>query len=140
MKTLAIIAITGALATPALAFGQTTYEPAGSASDNGPVTRAQVRGDLIQLERAGYNPALSDNAHYPDNIQAAEARASGQNDAQTTDSGMGGVPAGSSASGAPARGTYGAMPDYSSYSGRTSYGSQQCDGPQTFCNIYSGGR
>lgn len=137
MKTLAIVAITGALASPVLAFAQQNPDE--------PVTRAQVRNDLAQLEQAGYNPALSDNAHYPDDIQAAEARVSAQNDAQLTNNAMGGVPAGSSASGGPSGGTYETMSttsyqSYPSYPAGGAYGAARCNGPQTFCNIYSGGR
>jgi Domain of unknown function (DUF4148) len=36
------------------------------------VTRAQVRAELVQLEKAGYNLEIKEN--YPDEIQAAEAR------------------------------------------------------------------
>jgi hypothetical protein len=60
------------LAAPALAFAQ------ADTSGNGPVTRAEVKSQLIQLEQAGYNPATSDDASYPHDIQAAEARVSQQ--------------------------------------------------------------
>lgn len=133
MKTLAIVAISGALASPALTFAQTSYE------QQAPVTRAQVRDELVQIEQAGYQPALADNAHYPDSIQAAEARVSGQQgDAQLTNNAMGGVPEGSYAAGGPAGGTY--RPSYpSSYGSQTSYGAPGCTGPASFCDIYSGG-
>ena len=39
-----------------------------------PKTRAEVRQELIQLERAGYDPAAANDATYPSDIQAAEAR------------------------------------------------------------------
>ncbi|HEY1611444.1 MAG TPA: DUF4148 domain-containing protein [Paraburkholderia sp.] len=139
MKTLAIIAVAGALASPALCFAQ---------SSNEPVIRAQVRGDLVQLEQAGYNPAMSDNAHYPTNIQAAEARVSAQDDAQLANTSMGGVPSGSSASGGPdvqggaSAGTrYGTYPAYPATTGPAgTYGATSCQGPESFCNIYRGGR
>ena len=51
---------------------------ASFAQSNQPVTRAQVNADLIQVESAGYNPR--DWIHYPENIQAAEARVAAQND------------------------------------------------------------
>lgn len=35
--------------------------------------RAEVKGELTQLERAGYSPA-NDEADYPANLQAAQAR------------------------------------------------------------------
>ncbi|HTH62718.1 MAG TPA: DUF4148 domain-containing protein [Paraburkholderia sp.] len=140
MKTLAIVALTGALASPALTYAQGNYEP---------VTRAQVRAELVQMEQAGYNPALADNAHYPDQIQAAEARVSAQNDAQDqarlTNDAMGGVAAGSSASGSPAATSYTASPyrampvRATSYGSGTGHGATPCQGPQSFCDIYSGG-
>ena len=42
------------------------------------VTRAQVRAELVQLENAGYTPGRANDPHYPDNIQAAEAKISAQ--------------------------------------------------------------
>jgi hypothetical protein len=46
---------------------------AALAQQNQPVTRAQVKEDLKQLENAGYNPSERD-AYYPSNLQAAEAK------------------------------------------------------------------
>ncbi|KDR43553.1 DUF4148 domain-containing protein [Caballeronia glathei] len=57
------LVLASALAAPTFAFAQ----------DNGPVTRAQVRAELVQLEKAGYVPS-SDRVDYPKNIQAAQAR------------------------------------------------------------------
>jgi hypothetical protein len=57
------LVLAAALAAPALAFAQS----------NSGITRAEVRAELMQLERAGYNPA-SDRVHYPDALLAAEAR------------------------------------------------------------------
>ncbi len=47
---------------PMLSFAQTQE-----------VTRAQVYHELVQLEKAGYDPSSS-NLHYPDNLQKAEAK------------------------------------------------------------------
>lgn len=58
------------------------------------VTRAQVQAELRQLEQAGYRPAGED-ANYPVNVQAAEARVSTEGGA----AGYGGVTPGSSMSG-----------------------------------------
>ncbi|MGO4157284.1 DUF4148 domain-containing protein [Cupriavidus sp. YAF13] len=58
-----------ALAVPALSFAQS--EPA-------PLTRAEVRADLIRLEQAGYQPGRGDDATYPQDIQAAEAKVAAQ--------------------------------------------------------------
>lgn len=52
---------------------------ASFAQSNEPLTRAQVREELIQLEKAGYNPATANDYDYPANIQAAEARVAAQN-------------------------------------------------------------
>ena len=54
-----------ALAAPALSFAQ---------SEQAPLTRAEVRADLIRLEQAGYQPGRGDDATYPRDIQAAEAK------------------------------------------------------------------
>jgi Domain of unknown function (DUF4148) len=90
MKTLiSAVAIAAALVAPVASFAQS----------NQPVTRAQVRAELVQLEKAGYNPG-SDNFDYPANIQAAQARVDAQNGtAQATDSGYGAPAAGTSQSG-----------------------------------------
>lgn len=88
------VALAAVLAVPAISFAQ-------SQPTNGPVTRAQVRGELEQLERAGYRPAENDR-YYPQDIQAAEARVNAQNGVQT--SGYGPATAGSSQSGGPSDG------------------------------------
>jgi hypothetical protein len=80
------VAIAAVLAIPAVSFAQS----------NQPVTRAQVRNELIQLEKAGYNPA---------DIQAAEAKVQAQNgnavaQAPVADTGYGAATNGSSQSGA----------------------------------------
>jgi Domain of unknown function (DUF4148) len=72
MKSLVSAAIAAVvLAVPAISFAQQT---------NAPVTRAQVREQLVELERAGYNP--NDWIHYPENIQAAEARVAAEHAAR----------------------------------------------------------
>jgi hypothetical protein len=68
------------------------------AQSNAPVTRAEVRAQLVQLEKAGYRPGGED-PYYPADVQAAEARVAAQNSAAT---GFGGVTDGASASGARA--------------------------------------
>lgn len=86
------------LAAPVLSFAQS----------NGPVTPEQVRADLVQLEQAGYHVGDGDNASYPADIQAAEARVAAQNGG----SGYGGMVSGSSASGAPSAPITGLKPVY----------------------------
>ena len=86
---------------PALVIATALAAPTfASAQSNGPVTRAQVRAELVQLEKAGYNPNISDPS-YPSNIQAAETRVSAQTVAQapTQSSDYGSVATGSSQSG-----------------------------------------
>jgi Domain of unknown function (DUF4148) len=62
------IIVSAVLAAPVVSFAQS----------NQPVTRAQVRAELIQLEKAGYNPGAYD-PYYPDNLLAAQARVTAQN-------------------------------------------------------------
>jgi hypothetical protein len=84
LVSLTLVAAT--LAAPALAFAQS----------NGTVTRAQVRADLVAVEKAGYNPAVASDPYYPSDIQAAEAKVAAQHaDASQA---YGGVQAGTSAS------------------------------------------
>jgi hypothetical protein len=96
-----------ALAAPALSFAQS----------NAPLTRAEVRADLIRVEQAGYNPSTSDDATYPADIQAAEAKIAAQDNSQPTESAYG-----NSSSGKPER-----MPMHS-----------DCVGPVSFCNTFFG--
>lgn len=83
---------------------------ASFAQSNQPLTRDQVRADLVRVERAGYNP--NDWIHYPENIQAAEQRVSAQQDvAQANTSGYGPSSEGASHSGSAMSG--GAVSTYS---------------------------
>ncbi|MGF6808372.1 hypothetical protein OKW30_003498 [Paraburkholderia sp. Clong3] len=84
-----VLALVSVLALPTMA----------SASSNGPLTREQVRAELVQLQQAGHNRHHSD-AHYPADVQAALENVATQQRAQ---SGYGGVHSGSAVSGAPAR-------------------------------------
>lgn len=85
------VVIAAALAAPVASFAQSSQ----------PVTRAQVRSELIQLEQAGYQPGRAD-PYYPADIQAAQARVAEQNGtAQAAQSGYGGVVSGSSQGGHP---------------------------------------
>jgi|ERR1700681_4924054 hypothetical protein len=85
------VALASALAAPAVSFAQ---------QSNGPVTRAQVRAELVQLEKAGWRPAMGmgNSPDYPAGIQAAEAKVAAQNEVTGS---YGGVAGGVSASGAP---------------------------------------
>ncbi|WP_244207679.1 DUF4148 domain-containing protein [Paraburkholderia fungorum] len=74
----------------ALAIAAAIVVPVGCyAEQSAPVTREQVRAELIQLEQAGYNPAVAD-PYYPSKLQAAEASISEQNG--TAESSYGGIP------------------------------------------------
>lgn len=91
------VAIAAVLAAPVAAFAQASQQP---------VTRAEVKNELIQIEQAGYNPAISNDVTYPADAQAAERRIQAQNPAvaQTQEpvadtSGYGGAMSGSSQSG-----------------------------------------
>ncbi|MFK4447287.1 hypothetical protein ABH944_007483 [Caballeronia udeis] len=77
MKKIICTLLTAALIVPAVSFAQTS---------NGPVTRAQVRAELVQLENAGYRPGTK-QIHYPDEIQAAEQRVQASNNAYASESG-----------------------------------------------------
>lgn len=82
---LSTIIVAAALAVPALsAFAQSQ-----------PLTRADVKAQLVQVERAGYNPT-TDRTTYPAEIQAADAKIAARNDQAS----YGGVADTSSASGA----------------------------------------
>jgi hypothetical protein len=65
MKLPFVIIIAATLGAPIVSFAQAPQTP---------MTRAQVRTDLRRVERAGYSPARRDDASYPADIQAAEAR------------------------------------------------------------------
>jgi hypothetical protein len=85
------VVLASGLAVPAVSFAQ---------QSNGPVTRAQVRAELVQLEKAGWRPAMGmgNNPDYPAGIQAAEAKVAAQNEVTAS---YGGVAGGVAASGAP---------------------------------------
>jgi hypothetical protein len=69
MKSLINIALTVVLATPVLSHAAE------------PLTHAQVRAELIQLEDAGYDPVVDND--YPQNLKHAETIVAQQNEANT---------------------------------------------------------
>ena len=71
---------------------------AAFAQNSQPVTRAQVREELVQLQNAGYSP-LGDRNSYPTQIQAAEARLAAQQPAASQENGYGGAATGVSQTG-----------------------------------------
>lgn len=64
------------------------------AQSSAPLTRAQVREELIRLEAAGYDPSKGDDGEYPADIQAAQARVAAQEQAGRAASGVRAVTAG----------------------------------------------
>jgi hypothetical protein len=84
------VALAAILAAPITSFAQTEQ----------PLSRAQVREQLVQLEKAGYTPGASDSYNYPENIEAAEARVAAPNSG-SENSGYGSSLGSSSQSGQP---------------------------------------
>jgi hypothetical protein len=62
------IVVAAALVAPVVSFAQS----------NAPLTRAQVRAQIVQLQKAGYDPS-SVPTDYPVGLQAAEAKVAAQN-------------------------------------------------------------
>jgi hypothetical protein len=101
---------------PAMSFAQSIH--------NGPVTRAQVVQELVDLESVGYSPASGNEVNYPDDIQAAlrrleakradQARVAQQQQSQPqgdiAQSGYGAQPVQTSEAGGPAAALPGAEP------------------------------
>jgi hypothetical protein len=84
-----MVLIAALVAAPVASFAQSSET----------VSRSQVQAELAQVEKAGYDPR--DWVHYPENIQAAEAKVAAQNaTAQAAVSGYGGAAEGASRSGA----------------------------------------
>ncbi|WP_175921797.1 DUF4148 domain-containing protein [Burkholderia latens] len=75
---IALLMVVGAFA------GQSSF-----AQSNAPLTRAQVREELIRLEAAGYDPSKGDDGEYPADIQAAQARVAAEEHARMTASAAG---------------------------------------------------
>ncbi|MBN3787597.1 DUF4148 domain-containing protein [Burkholderia sp. Ac-20353] len=83
------VALAALVAAPVVSFAQSNQQP---------LTRAQVRAELVQLEKAGYNP--NDWINYPENIQAAQAKiAAAQNTGAADTTGYGANPAAKSQAG-----------------------------------------
>ncbi|WP_431822465.1 DUF4148 domain-containing protein [Burkholderia sp. F1] len=71
MKTplIAALLVTASAAFTAPAFAGVETSPSGAA-----VTRAQVRAELVELQKAGYQPGRANDPHYPDDLKAALTR------------------------------------------------------------------
>ncbi|SDR20802.1 protein of unknown function [Paraburkholderia fungorum] len=78
MKSFAsLIVATSFFIVPLCGFAQQT---------NASLTRAEVRAELVQIEKAGYSPATGDHQTYPADIEAAEAKLSTEGTAAATSS------------------------------------------------------
>jgi type II secretory pathway pseudopilin PulG len=120
MNTIAKVLVSLAVvAAPAFAFAQ---------GQNEPLTRAQVKAELVQLEQAGYSPASGDDSNYPMDIQAAEAKVAAQQNMNETNQAYGGTHSGAAASGSMQRNSWSA--------GKA--GANTCVGPAGFCNPFFG--
>jgi hypothetical protein len=115
MKDLACLVIAfGALASPAVSFAQSAT----------PLTRAEVRADMIRVEQAGYNPSVGDDVNYPADIQAAEAKIATQDNLRVAANAVGGT----ALEGTSDAGRHLHLPKPT----------QSCVGPASYCNIYFG--
>lgn len=65
------VVVAAVIAAPAISFAQSSQ----------PLTRAQVKAELVQLEANGYNP--QDYIHYPAGLQQAEMAVAEQKTANT---------------------------------------------------------
>ena len=116
MKTLTCLLIAaGALASPVVSFGQSSA----------PLTRAEVRADLIRVEHAGYNPSIANAENYPADIHAAEVKIAAQDNQHMTTTAVGGT----TMTGTSSTGSHLHLPNPSPSS---------CVGPVSYCNIFFG--
>ncbi|HEY3599385.1 MAG TPA: DUF4148 domain-containing protein [Paraburkholderia sp.] len=128
MKTLIYLTLAvSAMASPVLSFAQTV---------NVPLTRAEVRADLVRVEQAGYSPSTGDDVTYPADIQAAEAKIAAQHGTQAAAANN------STTASAMAADSVGAATSGSSESGSRkpthNKPANQCVGPVDFCVPYFG--
>jgi hypothetical protein len=127
MKNLSYLLVTiGAFASPVVSFAQNTE----------PLTRAQVRAELIRLEQAGYHVSIGDYTTYPAGIQAAESKIAAQDGQQTANKSApesqqtaNNAVGGTTLNGTSAAGSYPHLPHPSLSS---------CVGPASYCNLFFG--
>lgn len=90
-----IIVIGAALSAPIASFAQSSA----------PLTRAEVKAEVVELEKSGSSPAAANDFNYPQVTQAAEARVaanSGSGVSGEAATGFGGAVDHSNISGSPA--------------------------------------
>lgn len=80
------------------------------AQENAPVTRAQLKSEIVRLEKSGYSPAGSD-IDYPANLQAAQAR-TGDEERAAVATTYGGKVAGATEAGSRASASHGSTSPY----------------------------
>ncbi len=128
MKTLlSITAAVAILASPVASFAETP---------NAPLTRAEVRAQLVQLEKAGYNVS-GDNTTYPADIQAAEAKIENSQPAQVAVATPAAVTTASTAS--KHRVAHFFKAASTKLSSLEHANASGCVGPADFCTPYFGG-
>ena len=90
MKLVRSLVIAALVAVPVLSFAQSSQ----------PVTRAEVKAELVQLQKAGYRES-SDYTQYPAHLQTTLARISAESGAtaSASASAFGGVALGTTAAG-----------------------------------------
>jgi hypothetical protein len=91
-----LVAASATFAVSAFAAGYDVAPAAPAAQSSQPLTRAEVRAQLVEIEQAGYNPARGNDTNYPTDAQAAEARVYAQ---QADTSGFGPARQGTSEAG-----------------------------------------
>ncbi|WP_144147118.1 DUF4148 domain-containing protein [Paraburkholderia sp. BCC1884] len=112
MKSFAsLVVATSFLIVPLCGFAQQT---------SAPLTRAEVRADLVRIEQAGYLPASGENQAYPNDIEAAEAKVSAEGTALAT----------GSVGGSTNRSESGRRPNHAM--------NDNCVGPTSYCMPYFG--
>jgi hypothetical protein len=114
MKIFASQLTAATFASPLATFAQT----------NAPLTRAEVRADLVRIEQAAHSPSAGDNTNYPDDIQAAEAKIASSDSQRLTNDAIGGTTMSGTSSAGHAK------------AARSTASS--CVGPAIFCNVYFG--
>jgi hypothetical protein len=127
MKQLVYLTVAvSALVSPALSFAQASVAP---------VTRAEVRADLVRLEQAGYDPSTGEDVNYPADVQVAEAKVAAQQQGAAATAQVTGASdspdVGAAMSGTTASGAGKTMPAQPV--------GKSCTGPVSFCNVFAGG-
>jgi uncharacterized membrane protein len=87
-----IIVIGAALSAPIASFAQSSA----------PLTRAEVKAEVVELEKSGSSPAAANDFNYPQVTQAAEARVAANSGNGEAATGFGGAGDHSNISGSPA--------------------------------------